>query len=185
MLLLGGKKHGKSGNEAVAKAITQWVFKENGVIRVSTVNHHKIGEQEPPVSYTIMEDVIYTITVEKLSGNKWVPYEANDLQLEFVRIDPFVRMTMTPSGYGRYEARFKIPDVYGVYQFKVDYSRIGVTHLYSTTQVSVRPLEHTQYERFIPSAYPYYASAFSMMGGVFIFALVFLHYKDNSKTKAE
>ncbi|KAG8037676.1 hypothetical protein G9C98_005887 [Cotesia typhae] len=180
-----GKRYKKSGNEEVAKAITQWVFKENGVIRVSSVNHNRIGEHSPPVAYTIMDDVIYTITVEKLMGDKWVPYEANDLQLEFVRIDPFVRMTMTPSGYGRYEARFKIPDVYGVYQFKVDYNRIGLTHLYSTTQVSVRPLEHTQYERFIPSAYPYYASAFSMMFGVFIFSFVFLHYKDNSKTKAE
>ncbi|KAK0178673.1 hypothetical protein PV327_007543 [Microctonus hyperodae] len=182
---LGGNKFDKSGNEAVAKAVTQWVFKEHGVIRVSTVNHHRIGESEPPVAYTIMEDVIYTITVEKLSGDKWIPYEANDIQLEFVRIDPFIRMTMTPSGYGRYEARFKIPDVYGVYQFKVDYNRIGTTHLYSTTQVSVRPLEHTQYERFIPSAYPYYVSAFSMMGGVFLFSFVFLHYKDNSKSKSE
>lgn len=181
----GGKKFDKSGNEKVAKSMAQWVFKENGVIRVSSVSHNKIGEKEPPAAYTIMEDVIYTITVEQLTGDKWIPYEANDMQLEFVRIDPFVRMTMTPSGYGRYEARFKIPDVYGVYQFKVDYNRIGLTHLYNTTQVSVRPLEHTQYERFIPSAYPYYISAFSMMGGVFIFSFVFLHYKENVKTKPE
>ncbi|KAF7992650.1 hypothetical protein HCN44_004994 [Aphidius gifuensis] len=181
----GGKKFDKSGNEEVAKSMAQWVFKENGVIRVSSVSHNKIGEQQPPAAYTIMEDVIYTITVEQLSGDKWIPYEANDMQLEFVRIDPFVRMTMTPSGYGRYEARFKIPDVYGVYQFKVDYNRIGLTHLYNTTQVSVRPLEHTQYERFIPSAYPYYISAFSMMGGVFVFSFVFLHYKENVKSKPE
>jgi oligosaccharyltransferase complex subunit beta len=37
---------------------------------------------------------------------------------------------------------------------------------------------HTQYERFIPNAYPYYASAFSMMFGVFVFSFVFLYYKD-------
>ena len=165
--------------------MAQWVFKENGVIRVSSVNHHKIGESSPPAAYTIMDDVVYTINVEKLSGPKWIPYEANDLQLEFVRIDPFVRITMKPVGNGRYEARFKIPDVYGVYKFKVDYTRIGITHLDSTTQVSVRPLEHTQYERFIPSAFPYYVSAFSMMGGVFVFSLVFLHYKENTKSKSE
>lgn len=52
-------------------------------------------------------------------------------------------------------------------------------------QVSVRPLEHTQYERFIPSAYPYYASAFSMMAGVLIFSFVFLHFKEESKDKSE
>lgn len=165
--------------------MSAWVFKEKGVIRVSSVNHHKVGEKEPPSAYTITEDVLYTINVEQLSGEKWVPYEANDLQLEFVRIDPFVRITMKQVAKGRYEARFKIPDVYGVYQFKVDYTRIGWTHLYSTTQVSVRPLQHTQYERFIPSAYPYYVSAFSMMGGVLLFSLIFLHYKDDTKTKAE
>lgn len=181
----GGKKYERSGNEAVATMIARWVFKENGVIRVSAVHHHRVQESEPPAAYTIMDDVIYSITVEKLAGDKWVPYETNDLQLEFVRIDPFVRMTMKPVGNGRYEARFKIPDVYGVYQFKVDYTRIGLTHLYSTTQVSVRPLQHTQYERFIPSAYPYYVSAFSMMGGVFLFSLVFLHYKDDTKPKSE
>lgn len=49
-------------------------------------------------------------------------------------------------------------------------------------QVSVRPLQHTQYERFIPSAYPYYASAFSMMAGLFIFSIVFLHMKEKEKS---
>ena len=78
---------------------------------------------------------------------------------------------------GRFEGKFKIPDVYGVFQFKVDYVRPGLTRLYSTTQFSVRPLRHNQYERFIVSAYPYYASSFSMMIGVFIFSLVFLHFK--------
>lgn len=181
----GGQKYLKSGNEAVATMIARWVFKENGVIRVSSAHHHRVGESEPPAAYTIMDDVVYSIDVQKLAGDKWIPYETNDLQLEFVRIDPFIRMTMKPVGNGRYEARFKIPDVYGVYQFKVDYTRIGLTHLYSTTQVSVRPLQHTQYERFIPSAFPYYISAFSMMGGVFLFSLAFLYYKEDTKPKFE
>lgn len=80
-----------------------------------------------------------------------------------------------------YEARFKIPDVYGVYQFKVEYDRVGYTRLFNTLQVSVRPLQHTQYERFITSAYPYYTGAFSMMLGVFVFSFVFLHLKDDEK----
>lgn len=93
----------------------------------------------------------------------------------------------------------------------MDYNRLGYTHLYSSTQVgtghtahvgqrvplgfrvagachsvllqvSVRPLQHTQYERFIPSAYPYYASAFSMMAGLFVFSIVFLHMKEKEKS---
>jgi oligosaccharyltransferase complex subunit beta len=78
---------------------------------------------------------VYTIEIEKLQKGTWVPYDADDIQLEFVRIDPFVRTKLNRKQGGKYEARFKIPDVYGVYQFKVDYNRVGYTHLFSTTQV--------------------------------------------------
>jgi len=174
-----------SGNSQLATAVTQWVFGENGQLRVKSVRHNKEKETQPPSAYTIMENVVYSIEIEQLVNNNWKPYDATDVQLEFVRIDPFVRITLNRKPSGLYEAKFKIPDVYGVYQFKVDYNRIGYTHLFSTTQVSVRPLEHTQYERFIPSAYPYYVSSFSMMAGVFIFAFVFLHFKDEPTTKSK
>lgn len=195
----------KSGNENVAIAISQWVFKEHGQLRVRNVKHHREGEAEPPQAYTVMDTVVsaplfaedplvyttvffqvYSIEIEILENSNWKPFTADDIQLEFVRIDPFVRTTLQRKPNGAYEARFKIPDVYGVYQFKVDYDRVGYTRLYSTTQVSVRPLQHTQYERFIPSAYPYYVSAFSMMAGLFLFSFVFLHYKEESpKSKKE
>lgn len=170
-----------SGNKEVATAISQWVFKEHGVLRVSSVSHHRSGELRPPQSYTIMDEVVYNIKIEKLVDGKWMPYQASDVQLEFVRIDPFVRTTLQTRADGLYQAKFKIPDVYGVYQFKVEYDRVGFTRLYSSTQVSVRPLEHTQYERFIYSAYPYYVSVFSMMTGMFIFSFVFLHFREEEE----
>lgn len=176
----GGQYHKKSGNQEVATAISKWVFGEVGKLRVVNVEHHKAGEKETPSSYTINEAVVYTISIEELYEGKWRPFESNDVQLEFVRIDPFVRTNLKLIGGGKYQAKFEIPDVYGVYQFKVDYDRIGYTQLYSATQISVKPLQHTQYERFIPSAYPYYVSAFSMMLGLFIFSFVFLHFKDES-----
>ena len=43
--------------------------------------------------------------------------------MEFVRIDPFVRQTMI-NNKGTLTATFKIPDVYGVYQFKINYHRV-------------------------------------------------------------
>ncbi|KAI8128266.1 Dolichyl-diphosphooligosaccharide--protein glycosyltransferase 48 kDa subunit [Lucilia cuprina] len=180
-----GEHFDHSGNRDAASAISKWVFGETGRLRVAEVKHHKEGETQPPEqAYTITEPVVYSITIEELVQDKWQPFNANDVQLEFVRIDPFVRTTLKHVSGGRFEAKFKIPDVYGVYQFKVNYDRIGYTQLYSTTQVSVRPLEHTQYERFIPSAFPYYSSAFSMMVGVFIFSLVFLHFKEETPGSA-
>jgi oligosaccharyltransferase complex subunit beta len=161
------------------------VFKEVGVLRVGKVEHHLVGASSAPDYYTVLEDVQFSIEIEEFKNDKWAAYDAKDVQLEFVRIDPFVRTTMRKEG-GRYVARFKVPDVYGVYKFVVDYNRIGYTHLSSINQVSVHPLQHTQYERFIRSAYPYYFSAFSMMASVFIFSCVFLYHKDGSpKDKSE
>uniref|UniRef100_A0A0P4W9M7 Dolichyl-diphosphooligosaccharide--protein glycosyltransferase 48 kDa subunit n=1 Tax=Scylla olivacea TaxID=85551 RepID=A0A0P4W9M7_SCYOL len=181
-----GASYERSGNGRVVEALSRWVFMEEGVLRVVSIDHHLQGQSEPPVAYTIKDDVEYKIKVERLVEGTWKPYVANDMQMEFVRIDPFVRLTMTPSSNGLFSVKFKVPDVYGVYQFKVEYNRVGFTRLYSSTQVSVRPFTHLQYERFIECAYPYYASAFSMMVGVFLFSLVFLHHKESpSKTKAD
>uniref|UniRef100_A0A6G1RNI8 Dolichyl-diphosphooligosaccharide--protein glycosyltransferase 48 kDa subunit n=1 Tax=Hypotaenidia okinawae TaxID=2861861 RepID=A0A6G1RNI8_9GRUI len=170
----GSKRYSQTGNYELAVALSRWVFKEEGVLRVGAVSHHRVGELTPPNAYTVTDLVEYSIVIEKLSNGKWVPFDGDDIQLEFVRIDPFVRTFLKRNG-GKYSVRFKLPDVYGVFQFKVDYNRLGYTHLYSSTQ-------HTQYERFIPSAYPYYAGAFSMMVGLFMFSIVFLHMKEKEKS---
>ncbi len=78
---------------------------------------------------------MYEIEIEKLSKDKWVPFDAKDIQLEFVRIDPFVRTVLQRGTDGVFRTEFKIPDVYGVYQLKVDYTRVGYTFLNSATQV--------------------------------------------------
>jgi oligosaccharyltransferase complex subunit beta len=129
--------HETSGNSNVINAISKWVFGESGQIRVKSVSHHKEGEKEAPAYYTILEPVVYTIEIEQLVDGVWKAFTANDVQLEFVRIDPFVRQTLKSVGGGKFQAKFKIPDVYGVYQFKVDYDRVGLTNLYSTTQVTI------------------------------------------------
>lgn len=185
--IAGAKEFEQSHNHVFATALSKWVFKEKGVLRVGQVKHHRIGEKRPPVAYTVEDNVRYMIEILELVNGEWVPFDARDVQMEFFRIDPFVRLYMNKTANKKfYGADFKLPDVYGVFQFKVDYNRIGYTHLFSTTQMSVRPFEHTQYERFIYSAYPYYVSAFSMLIGLFFFSLVFLHYRDNTvKRKKE
>lgn len=154
------------------------MFREVGVLRVGKVKHHLQGESETPEAYTIYDDVYYSIEIEELVKGQWKAYQGSDVQLEFFRIDPFIRMPLNKTSGNMYAALFKLPDVYGVFQFKVDYNRLGYTHLFSTTQVSVRPLQHTQYDRFITTAFPYYASVFSMMAGMLLFSCVFLHYRD-------
>ena len=64
-----------SSNEALATALSQWVLKEHGVLRVGQVKHHLDGETEPPAAYTIMENVIYSIQIEELTKDGWAPFK--------------------------------------------------------------------------------------------------------------
>lgn len=44
----------------------------------------------------------YSIGIEELKDGQWKPYTGQDVQLEFVRIDPFVRTTLKNSSKCRY-----------------------------------------------------------------------------------
>eukprot|EP01027_Heterolobosea_sp_BB2_P027019 GEZU01042190.1.p1 GENE.GEZU01042190.1~~GEZU01042190.1.p1 ORF type:complete len:448 (+),score=162.97 GEZU01042190.1:23-1345(+) len=169
----------KSGNREFAEELTKWAFQERGVLRHRNVYHHKVNETEMLPVYKIKEDIEYSVIIEEwqasADGGKWVPYVANDIQMEFIMLDPYIRTDLKHEGGGLYKIAFTTPDVYGVFQFKVDYRRPGLSLLTFTDQVSVRPLRLNEYERFIASAYPYYAGAFSMMIGFFIFGFFFLY----------
>ena len=39
-------------------SLSQWVFKKQGVLRYSGVMHHKQGSSDPPVAYTVADDVV-------------------------------------------------------------------------------------------------------------------------------
>uniref|UniRef100_A0A095AWB5 Dolichyl-diphosphooligosaccharide--protein glycosyltransferase 48 kDa subunit n=1 Tax=Schistosoma haematobium TaxID=6185 RepID=A0A095AWB5_SCHHA len=202
------------GNQMLTDNLLRWVLGERGQLRHVYVKHHRVGETLPPSQYTILDDVIYIIKIETKDDNgNWVPFNADDVQLEFVRIDPFIRKKMEHKSMvvsslfcldickstfdinflpeakyknidGEYKLVMKLPDVYGVFKFVVDYYRVGYTHLLSVTQVPVRPFTHTQYERFLVAAYPYYGSAISMMIGLILFSFIFLYLKDD-KEKGE
>jgi len=171
-------KSSKSGNEDFTRQLTEWLFQERGILRAVNVRHHRAGEKEAPFTYTIKEDVDYSVELQEWNGKEWVAFLADDVQLEFRMLDPYVRSTLKHDKNGKYTTSFKLPDVYGVFTFKIEYTRRGYGFLNSITRTPVRPFRHNEYERFIASAYPYYASAFSMMGGLFLFSWFFLYHRE-------
>ena len=71
-------KTDKSGNQELAGSLSQWCFKQSGVLRVTDVNHHLVGEKNPPaLAYTIKEEVVYSIDIEEYKNGKWVPFQVN------------------------------------------------------------------------------------------------------------
>lgn len=50
----------------------------------------------------------------------------------------------------------------------------------ASKQVSIRPFTHNEHERFLVVAYPYYASAISVMVGFVVFCAAFLYTGDRT-----
>jgi oligosaccharyltransferase complex subunit beta len=92
-------------------------------------------------------------------------------------MDPFVRDYLVKTEGAEQKLEFKLPHTYGVFKFIIQYKRVGYTYIQFEEIVPVRPLQHTQYERFITAAYPYYAASGSMLVGLFAFSCVFLYHK--------
>jgi oligosaccharyltransferase complex subunit beta len=100
---------------------------------------------------------------------------AEDLQISFVMLDPYVRQPMTHNGAGRFSLRFTVPDVYGVFKYVIDYKHAGYSYINLQQVVPVRPFKHDEYERFLVAAYPYYASVLSTMAAFFMLGFAFLY----------
>ena len=64
------KVYDKSGNEELATSLSKWVFKEEGVLRVSTVDHFIKGDKTAPEYYTIMDDAEFWITIETFKNGQ-------------------------------------------------------------------------------------------------------------------
>jgi hypothetical protein len=54
------------------------------------------------------------------------------VQVEFVMLDPYVRATLAHDGAGRFSARVKVPDTYGVFKWVLDYRRLGYSYIEMT-----------------------------------------------------
>lgn len=190
----------KTSNQQFTKSLLEWTFHQQGVLRMRDIQHHKSDGSlpetqlhrppksnlpetmypEPEVApdslvYRIKDEIVYSTVIEEYKNGKWIPYKADDVQLEFVMLNPYLRHNLKHDDKGVYSTVFTAPDVYGIYKFHLMYRRQGYTVLESDTQVSLRPFRHNEYERFILTAYPYYVSVFTMMAGFFVFGFVYLY----------
>ncbi|KAJ3089857.1 hypothetical protein HK102_005314 [Quaeritorhiza haematococci] len=185
---VAGKKYPKSGNLFFTKEITKWTFHEKGVLAVKHTHHHREDETQQHGIYRIKEKLAYEIEIAEWHSGQWNAFRASDIQFEAVMLDPYIRKglkmdksALTPSENPKstkYVTFFTLPDAYGVFTFKVNYQRHGLTWLEAKETVQVRPYRHDQYPRFLTAAYPYYVNTFSMMAAFVLFSIVWLFNKE-------
>jgi len=165
-----------SDNQLATQALSQWMFRETGVLRVSNVTNHNEAGIEPTM-YTIKDTIVYTATIQEQVAGQWVPFISDNVQLEVAMLDPYIRTALKHQKDGLYKTSFVAPDVYGVFSFKLRFRGLGYTSLDTKTVKSIRPYRHDEYPRFLTTANPYYASSLAVLVGVVIFSAFFLFTK--------
>ncbi|KAL6242663.1 oligosaccharyl transferase glycoprotein complex, beta subunit [Rhinocladiella similis] len=118
-------KNVKTVNRLFARQLTEWTFKEVGVLNVLSVQHQEVfsskivaagtcstcpapsngteitgyGDYNPEI-YRIKNDVKYSIEISQYARDHWEPFtvpENDDLQLEFSMLSPFHRIPLSPA----------------------------------------------------------------------------------------
>jgi oligosaccharyltransferase complex subunit beta len=180
-------------NGPLASAAAAWALGDAGRLRASPLRHrlapgtpaanaasphpHRSGD----APYRIGDAIQVALDIEKAVVSKsgqvaWVPHDARDVQAEYTMLDPHVRKTLTPPGApnapsedggfignATFSAIIDAPDVYGAFKLTLEYARPGWSFLSESTPAPLRPFRHDEFDRFLPSAYPYYTAALSTM----------------------
>ncbi|KAK8826370.1 hypothetical protein WA538_001508 [Blastocystis sp. DL] len=200
-------------NRRFGDALSQWSFKFAGYLRVRNVEHFKVDANgvrrqhellvqevkkpnlptshygEPEVAgnnvvYRVKDSLYYAVLVEEWDGEQWRKFRTDDMQVEFVMLDPYVRKNLTfvaDQPDVDYSTVIKVPDVYGIYKFRLFYQRQGLSLINENTQVSIRPFKHDEFPRFILAAYPYYTATMIVMIAFAAYVFTFLFVGEKEK----
>lgn len=182
------KKFKRSGNLDFITAMTKWTFHETKVLKIISSKHHKFNEVERPEYYTIKDKIHYEIEIAQYDNGMWRPFNASDVQLELVMLDPYIRITLqqqpiTNPNSSTFAIDLVVPDHCGVFTFKVDYRRYGYSWIKDTDVIAIHPVHYNEFPRFLTQGLPYYCGAFSMIAGFFLLTIVSLYHEDDDKKK--
>ena len=81
-----------------------------------------------PENYQLEDHVEFYIDIERKTEGVWAPYIADDVQLQFIMLEPYYQVPLAREG-NTYYYKFRVPERLGVFRFVVDYTRYGLTNL--------------------------------------------------------
>lgn len=86
-------KNENYANRAFVNSVMSWNFGLSGVLRVGQISVRRANSTEEISEIRIKDYLEYSIEIEEYNHakNTWVAYEANDVNLEFIMLDPYIR----------------------------------------------------------------------------------------------
>ncbi len=150
----------RSGNRAFVQELTEWIFHEKGVIRASKLDHRLLHEPNNgtlPSTYRVGNEVEISVRLQQYGNDRWQAFDASDVQLELIMLDPYIRTTLSHKtkheDYMTYSTSITLPDHYGVFHFKVNYKRPGLSYVEERSQVTIRHFRHNEVRPSAPISY--------------------------------
>lgn len=186
-----GNSEVQSGNAEFVKEVGKWLLQEKRVLEVKSFSHHLENQKLQKKIYRIQDNVEVEVTISEFYNMAWHPFIADDLQIEAVMLDPYIRKTMVPlknnsdKTSAAYVAKFKLSDQYGVFKYRLEYKRHGFSWISVEDTVEVRPFRHNEFPRFLTAAYPYYINAFSIFFGFLVISIFWLFHHDDPKKQTK
>eukprot|EP01068_Selenidium_serpulae_P018868 Selendium_serpulae@DN6492_c2_g2_i1.p1 len=177
---------GTNSNFHFCRNTASWGLQRRGVLVWKNLKHHKVGETHAPHMYRIRDKVRFTVELWELRDTQFHPYLADDVQLDFTMLNPYIRKFLklpknTKTGNNAtYGTTITCPDKYGIFKFVLNYRRRGYSTLLLESLSPVRNYKHNDYERFIWCATPYYTSVGTIWLGLLGFCFFYL-YSDAPK----
>ncbi|CCE64734.1 hypothetical protein TPHA_0I02300 [Tetrapisispora phaffii CBS 4417] len=185
-------KNSKENNDFVQE-VSKWTFREKAIIKSFGFNHkHADGTTYARTPYKVKDDVVYEIGLAEWKGDKWEPYMADDIQFELRLVDPYYRLTLTPSyikkGVQYYTTgEFKLPDHHGVYTFITEYKRNGISFISESDVKAIRHLANDEFARSfeISNAWVYITSIYGVIISWVLFIFLFVIISIQKKVTVE
>ncbi|KAL5343509.1 Dolichyl-diphosphooligosaccharide--protein glycosyltransferase subunit WBP1 [Aspergillus crustosus] len=189
-----GGKEVQTANRDFAKQLTEWTFKETGVLKVGKIEHHLAKDDLTakdlnPTIYRIKNETVFFIEISEYSQDRYTPFtvpENDNLQLEFTMLSPFHRLNLHPTATTEnstiFSTKFTVPDQHGIFSFRVNYKRPFLTNIEEKHEVTVRHFAHNEYPRSweISGGWVWIAGLWSVVSGFLAFVAVWLYSEPTS-----
>lgn len=98
------------GNRQVVEDLIDWNIKRKGIVRVKSMSYHGVGVDHKETLFNVGEKLFFSAEIEEYDSfhDVWTPYVADDLQVELVMLDPWVRTTLVKGPGSSYLAEFHV-----------------------------------------------------------------------------
>lgn len=174
-------------NKKFIVPLIQWVMHKHGELELKNVQFTKL-DGKPDIEnegmYFTNDTISVTFEIEETMNGKTSKYLADDVQVEYRYVTPVILDYATHDSTGLYNFTTVLPDQFGVYTVRINYTRPLLTNLYFDQVTPIRPWRHDHIERFQKQCYPFYLAFIMMSLSTVLFVAIYLNYENDKPNQS-